>query len=97
MPESDRDWEPAVRQRAYLNWESEGRPDGRAKDHLRRATIESVGDDWIRADEPMDDEEKILAGWSDANVPALLTKDVQGGLRSGARFCPHRKPRSPDR
>ena len=30
-------------------------------------------------DELMDDEEKVLAGRPDANFPALLTKDVQGG------------------
>ena len=30
-------------------------------------------------DEPMEDEEKILAGRPDANLPALLTKDVPGG------------------
>lgn len=29
--------------------------------------------------EPMGDEEKILAGRQDVNMPALLTKDVQGG------------------
>ena len=29
--------------------------------------------------EELDDEEKILAGRSDVNMPALLTKDVQGG------------------
>jgi hypothetical protein len=28
---------------------------------------------------PMEDEEKILAGRIDVNLPALLTKDVQGG------------------
>jgi hypothetical protein len=32
-----------------------------------------------RPDEPTDDEEKILAGRADANMPALLTKDVPGG------------------
>ena len=32
-----------------------------------------------RADEPMEDEEKILAGRHDVNYPALLTKDVPGG------------------
>ena len=31
-----------------------------------------------RRDE-LDDEEKILAGRPDVNMPALLTKDVQGG------------------
>jgi hypothetical protein len=30
-------------------------------------------------DEPMDDEEKILAGRKDVNYPAMLTKDVPGG------------------
>ena len=29
--------------------------------------------------EPMDEEEKILAGRKDVNMPALLTRDVQGG------------------
>jgi hypothetical protein len=30
-------------------------------------------------DEPVEDEEKIMAGRSDVNYPALLTKDVPGG------------------
>ena len=30
-------------------------------------------------EEPMDDEEKVLAGRLDANMPALLTRDVKGG------------------
>jgi hypothetical protein len=30
-------------------------------------------------DETMEDEEKIIAGRSDVNYPALLTKDVPGG------------------
>jgi hypothetical protein len=32
-----------------------------------------------RPDEPMSEEEKVLAGKPDANMPALLTKDVLGG------------------
>jgi len=32
-----------------------------------------------RQNELMHDEEKVLAGRLDANMPALLTKDVQGG------------------
>jgi hypothetical protein len=32
-----------------------------------------------RPDEHLEDEEKILAGRVDVNMPALLTKDVQGG------------------
>jgi hypothetical protein len=30
-------------------------------------------------DEPMDEEEKILANRPDVNMPALLTRDVPGG------------------
>ena len=30
-------------------------------------------------DDPMEEEEKILAGRHDVNYPALLTKDVPGG------------------
>jgi len=32
-----------------------------------------------RREEPMDDEEKILANRPDANIPAFLTRDVLGG------------------
>ncbi len=32
-----------------------------------------------RRDEPMDDEEKVIANRLDANIPALLTRDVLGG------------------
>jgi hypothetical protein len=38
-----------------------------------------VGEQRAQPDEPMDDEEKILDGRDDVNMPALLTKDVQGG------------------
>ena len=31
------------------------------------------------SDERMDEEEKVLAGRTDANMPALLTQDVPGG------------------
>jgi hypothetical protein len=79
MPENDRDWEQTVRERAYLIWESEGRPEGRADDHWRFASIDNPGGERVRDDEHMDDEEKILAGQPDANIPALLTKDVRGG------------------
>jgi hypothetical protein len=30
-------------------------------------------------DDHLEDEEKILAGRDDVNIPALLTKDVPGG------------------
>jgi hypothetical protein len=79
MSEPDRNIEQAIRERAYLIWEREGRPDGRAEDHWRYATIETFGQDGIRDDDPLEDEEKILAGRPDVNIPALLTKDVQGG------------------
>jgi hypothetical protein len=79
MPELDRKLEQTIRERAYLIWENEGRPEGRAEDHWRCATIEKLGKERGQSDEPMEDEEKILAGRSDANIPALLTKDVHGG------------------
>ncbi len=79
MPESKRNLEQAIRERAYLIWEREGRPEGRADDHWRYATIEGSGDERVRDDAPMEDEEKILAGRTDVNIPALLTKDVKGG------------------
>jgi hypothetical protein len=56
----------ATREAAYFLWENEGRPHGKDLDH------------WLRA-EPAGEEEKILAGRFDANLPALLTKDVPGG------------------
>lgn len=43
-----------------------------------RKTASVVGKPGER-EEPMDDEEKILAGRTDVNLPALLTKDVKGG------------------
>jgi hypothetical protein len=79
MPQNDRDCEQTVRERAYFIWESEGRPESRADDHLRLASIENLGAERVRYDGSMDDEEKILAGRPDANIPALLAKDVRGG------------------
>ena len=81
MPEADRDKEQAVREMAYFIWEREGRPDGRAQDHWMRAVIEALCEERSRDrdDEVMEDEEKVLAGRPDANIPALLTKDVPGG------------------
>ena len=54
------------RKAAYFLWESEGRPEGRALDH------------WLRASGATE-EEKVLEGQTDANIPAMLTKDVPGG------------------
>ena len=79
MPESSRYEEHAIRERAYLIWEREGRPEGRAEEHWRSAITEGSDNKHGRDDEFMDDEEKVLAGRSDANIPALLTKDVRGG------------------
>ena len=76
MSDPDRDVEQAVREAAYYIWESEGRPDGYADDHWGRAMAETLR---RRDNEPMEDEEKILAGRPDANLPALLTRDVPGG------------------
>ncbi len=78
MPDRDQpirdDPEQAVREAAYFIWEQEGRPEGQAHDHWSRAIIETMG-----ADACSEDEEKVLAGRPDANMPALLTQDVPGG------------------
>jgi hypothetical protein len=75
----DRNREQAIRERAYFIWEREGCPHGRADDHWRQAIVEWFGEECRRDAELMDDEEKVLAGRRDANIPALLTKDVHGG------------------
>jgi Protein of unknown function (DUF2934) len=77
MPEPDRDKEHAIRERAYYIWEREGRPEGQAEAHWLLAARNQSGNE--PTDEFMDDEEKVLAGHPDANMPALLTKDVRGG------------------
>jgi hypothetical protein len=79
MSEPDRNKEPAVRERAYHIWEQEGRPIGRAQDHWERAIIDRLGEQRGHISESMEDEEKILDGRLDANIPQLLTKDVFGG------------------
>jgi Protein of unknown function (DUF2934) len=75
MSGSDQDREQAIRKRAYLIWKREGCPSGRAFDHWVQACIEERE----RQNELLHDEEKVLAGRLDANMPALLTQDVQGG------------------
>ena len=75
MSGSDQDGEQAIRDRAYLIWKREGCPDGHAFDHWMSACAEVRE----RQNELMHDEEKVLAGRLDANMPALLTKNVQGG------------------
>ena len=75
MSGSDQDDEQAIRERAYLIWKREGCPNGRAFDHWMSACAEVRE----RQNELVHDEEKVLAGRLDANMPALLTKNVQGG------------------
>ena len=75
MSGSGLDDDYAVRQRAYFIWEREGRPDGRAHEHWMSACAEERE----HQNELMYEEEKVLAGRPDANMPALLTKDVHGG------------------
>ena len=76
MAEPVRNSEQVVKEAAYFIWEREGRPEGRAREHWVRALHEISG---RHEDEPLLDEEKILAGRPDVNMPALLTKDVLGG------------------
>jgi Protein of unknown function (DUF2934) len=79
MPDPDRNAEQAVREAAYFIWEREGRPEGQAEDHWRRAVVQRSREARHQDDEPVEEEEKVLAGRLDANMPALLTKDVRGG------------------
>jgi hypothetical protein len=80
MSDPDRNTEQSLRDAAYFIWERDGRPEGRARDHWERAIIETSGYDQGHADHGLfEEEEKILAGRPDANMPALLTKDVAGG------------------
>jgi hypothetical protein len=79
MPEADRNYEDAIRVRAYFIWEHEGRPNGRAHDHWHSAALEVLSVEPDEDAEFIDEAEKVLAGRQDANVPALLTKDVRGG------------------
>ena len=78
MPEPDRSGEQVIRETAYFIWEREGRPDGRAYEHWMRA-LDSDPPLREQVYESLEDEDKILAGQPDVNLPALLTKDVQGG------------------
>jgi len=69
----------AVQKVAYFIWEREGRPEGRALDHWLCAIQEVSDRDSPRDEGPVEEEEKLLAARPDTNMPALLTKDVQGG------------------
>ena len=48
-------------------------------EHRRSADLEALAEQRERPDGSMEDEEKILAGRPDTNIPAMLTKDVRGG------------------
>jgi len=74
-----RDNEQSLRDRAYYIWEREGRPHGRDFDHWLRAIHETPRRRQGHDDDPTPDEERILAGRIDVNIPALLTRDVPGG------------------
>ena len=79
MPKTEKPTEQAIREAAYFIWEREGRPEGRAQDHWGRAVIEMCPEARKNDDEPLEDEEKLLAERADVNMSALLTKDVPGG------------------
>ena len=79
MPETNHTSEQILRDRAYFIWEREGRPSGRDHDHWYRAIREARRVAPRSDDEPVLEEEKILAGHIDVNMPALLTRDVPGG------------------
>ena len=79
MPDTNHDNEQTVRDRAYYIWEREGRPEGRAHDHWHRAIREASRHEREPDEEPLLEEEKVLAGRGDVNLPALLIRDVPGG------------------
>jgi hypothetical protein len=78
VPAPDDSADHTIREAAYFIWEREGRPDGRAQDHWLQA-VAGLAVQRGQNDERIEDEEKILAGRPDANMLALLTKDVPGG------------------
>jgi hypothetical protein len=79
MPQANHYDEQAIRDRAYFIWEQEGRPEGRAGEHWKRAARETRRFTSELQQDHTPDEEKILDGRIDVNLPALLTKDVHGG------------------
>ena len=70
MRELDED--KAIRERAYFLWENEGRPEGCALEHWQRAA----------AEERLVDEEKVLAGRPDANIPRDADQGRSGRVSS---------------
>ena len=51
---------------------------GYDRDHPA-GTLEQLRRERDQRDEPIGEEEKVLDGRPDANIPALLTQDVPGG------------------
>ena len=79
MYESAQYNEQATLRAAYYIWERQGRPERRGQDHWLRAINKEGGVQPGRDNDPMEDEERILAGRPDVNMPAFLTRDVLGG------------------
>ena len=53
--------------------------DARSTQRREKPVTKTVAAETALPDEHLEDEEKILAGRVDVNMPALLTKDVHGG------------------
>lgn len=68
--------EKAVRERAYLIWQNEGRPHGRAEEHWRIASAERPQP--ISDNPLLSDLEAIVDGRA-ADYPAVLAADARGG------------------
>ena len=68
---------PSARRRTSFG-SAKGAPKDRLKTIGGRAVIQRSREECHRDDEP-EEEEKVLARRPDANMPALLTKDVRGG------------------
>ena len=79
MAPSEGSADTKLRDRAYFIWERAGRPEGQAGQHWDAARAEAEAAQGQAAGRPLSDEEKVLAGRMDANIPAMLTKDVMGG------------------
>jgi hypothetical protein len=79
MSESAQYNEQAILGAAYFMWERQGHPERRAQDHWLGAIRKERSVQPGQGNEPIEDEERILAGCPDVNMPALLTRDVLGG------------------
>jgi hypothetical protein len=79
MAKPDQAEEQAIRELAYLLWDREGRPEGRASIHWERALAIRSGQEQLPDDGLAKDAEAVLEGDPRADFPALLAKDVPGG------------------